>query len=385
MSKDTSNSVLSDDWHASLPDSDHVRVFRSRDWLTSQLGPLSTWTLELRLYTLQAFADVRPLCIWWGPSKIAVYNEAYIPLAGGTHPTLMGSAFADKFPEAVAQINPLFALAEQTKKSPPAVETRLLLDRNGSLEEAIFDASFVPLMLQDGTVGGVNSSLLETTTQVLADRRRAMLNLISTPVGQLTSTTVHAYMATCLSTNKLDIPFALLYKVQREAEDGNHEIALLQTTGLSLSVLPNIKTVRLFDDSGFPPLLRSAQKAITTGPIDKDTADIDWESVEWEGHGQAPRYLTTIPLECAGRLHGFLVVGNNPRRPIDEQYHQFMADLQRYLTAAITATIGVEEAQARNQRLQDQLYESERQIRYLAQHSNIAMMQFKLDGSLIWA
>jgi len=85
--------------------------------------------------------------------------------------------------------------------------------------------------------------------------------------------------------------------------------------------------------------------------------DIAFEDVRWEGHGQAPRYFTPIFLSNSDRLHGFSGLRNNSRRPIGDDYYQFMSDLQRHATAAtsITATTRIEEAIKRNQRLQDQI------------------------------
>lgn len=57
--------VSSDNWPVLLPDTDHARLLRSVDWSVTRLGALTTWPLELRLYTIQAFGDVNPVCIWW--------------------------------------------------------------------------------------------------------------------------------------------------------------------------------------------------------------------------------------------------------------------------------------------------------------------------------
>lgn len=65
MSNLQSIPVGTDDWTALLPDTEHVRFFKSRNWSETLLGPLNTWGLEIRLYTLHAFADARPVCLWW--------------------------------------------------------------------------------------------------------------------------------------------------------------------------------------------------------------------------------------------------------------------------------------------------------------------------------
>ncbi|KAK5937641.1 hypothetical protein PMZ80_010262 [Knufia obscura] len=297
----------------------------------------------------------------------------------------MGRRFQDTFPEVAHNIMPVFAQADATRKAAPIVELPLYLKRNHFLEECFFDGSLVPVLLQDGTVGGIYNSVQEVTRQKLSDRRTKMLNLISGSADRQTSTSVYAHIADCLSTNTLDIPFALLWQVENEYDDGNHELTQIDSLGFPRDAKLKPQSARLHDSTGFMPLLRAARSQATTTAFDKDCGNIDWNDVQWAGHGEQSQFLTTLPLLSTGRLHGFLLVGNNPRRPVNEQYHQFMSDLQRHATSAVAATIGAEEAMKRNQRLQEQLLESERQIRYMAQHSDIGMMQLALDGTLIWA
>lgn len=53
------------DWTEDLPKTDHVRFFRETDWSKSSLGPLSTWSPTLRLFTGFVLADSRAACLWW--------------------------------------------------------------------------------------------------------------------------------------------------------------------------------------------------------------------------------------------------------------------------------------------------------------------------------
>ena len=53
------------DWTLDIPDTDHVRFFRSVPWHYSLLGPLQSWGIALRLYAYQVFADKRPSCVYW--------------------------------------------------------------------------------------------------------------------------------------------------------------------------------------------------------------------------------------------------------------------------------------------------------------------------------
>jgi hypothetical protein len=63
------------DWTLDLPDTDHVRFFRSRDWPSTALGPLETWASALRLHTYTLFADTRPACLYWYDLGICAQSD----------------------------------------------------------------------------------------------------------------------------------------------------------------------------------------------------------------------------------------------------------------------------------------------------------------------
>ncbi|KAK5081186.1 hypothetical protein LTR05_007980 [Lithohypha guttulata] len=372
--------VSSDDWAALLPDTDHARLFRSTNWSATDLGPLSTWPFELRLYTIQAFGDVNPVNIWWGPGLTAIYNDAYVPFTGDRHPASLGANFNNIFAEVAHLIQPLFDQARATRKATILAEMPLTLRRTLVNEETWFDATLVPVVSHDGLVAGIYNTAHEKTRQKLTDRRSHMLNQISTPSTHFTSTTVYTHIADCLATNNYDIPFALLYAVQTESADGNHELELRASVGLSLT-----HPTKVDDGDAMLPFLRSVEQKPMTASFYDDFGGIDWGSVEWRGHQEPPQVFSVIPITGAERPHGYIVVGSNPHRPIDDDYTNFVSDLQRHITTAIVASISVEESLIRNARLEAQLAERERQVRYMAQHADICMMQLGPNGTLAWA
>lgn len=73
-----------------------------------------------------------------GDDLVAIYNEAYVPLAGQKHPGLMGSRYCDAWPEIWTDIEPFFIDAKTTAKATYK-DDRLFTWRNGFLEEAYFD------------------------------------------------------------------------------------------------------------------------------------------------------------------------------------------------------------------------------------------------------
>ena len=145
-SKQGEDTRIGYDWTEQLPKTDHVRFVRNIDWARSGLGPMKDWDATLRLFTGFVLADSRAACLWWGPDCIAIYNEHFAPMSAGVHPTLMGSTYAQGFPELWPAISGLFEEGRRTglgQNVSSAVP--LLVERNGWKEEAFFSGSFVPI------------------------------------------------------------------------------------------------------------------------------------------------------------------------------------------------------------------------------------------------
>jgi hypothetical protein len=134
------------DWTEDLPQTDHMRLFRQTDWISNGLGPPRDWDPTLRLFVNFVQADSRAACLWWGPDYVAIYNEAFVPLCHLVHPALMGSTYAQGFPELWPHIRLLFEEGIRTGLGQNVTsDTPLLVERNGWKEEAFFTGSFVPI------------------------------------------------------------------------------------------------------------------------------------------------------------------------------------------------------------------------------------------------
>ncbi|KAJ8605664.1 hypothetical protein MRB53_041381 [Persea americana] len=82
------------DW-TRLPISDslpsHIKFARSVDWGATSLGPIENWNADLRQMCNLIMASPHPAAMYWGEDLVAIYNEAYVLLAGQKHPKLMDS------------------------------------------------------------------------------------------------------------------------------------------------------------------------------------------------------------------------------------------------------------------------------------------------------
>ncbi|RDW80980.1 hypothetical protein BP5796_05678 [Coleophoma crateriformis] len=366
-------------WSADLPATAHVEFFRSRNWDDNLLGPLEQWGLALRIHMHTLFADSRPSCIYWGARRVAIYNEAFVPLAGATHPRLMGIAFRDGFPEIWQNIEPIFDQAEASGLAVDVNELPLMVMRNNFLEESFFTGNFNPIRGDDGRIHGFYNSVWERTGITLSARRTAMLNKISSPPEKYNTTTVTGHFVRSFETNPYDIPMLVLYRADEESVPGQCIMTMTGSIGLpaghTFVTQADIKALE------FPmPLLRKSRAGTITVEV-----GADFDGVKWRGFAEPSKFVSVVPLEHGGRLFGCLLIGANPRRPIDSDHHQFMADISRHLSHTLASLIDIDEARKRQERLEAQLAGTERQIRYLAQHASVAMAHLSLDGSLIWA
>ena len=67
-----------------------------------------------------------PAAMYWGEDLIAIYNEAYVPLAGQKHPALMGQSYKEAWAEIWEQVEMVFEQAQATGKATMKVWTILL-------------------------------------------------------------------------------------------------------------------------------------------------------------------------------------------------------------------------------------------------------------------
>ncbi|MFS4418239.1 PAS domain-containing protein [Maribacter sp. 2307ULW6-5] len=143
-------------------------IMRAKDWKTSPLGPPATWPMSLRFAVSTMLHTAFPNFIFWGKEQICLYNDAYRPSLGenGKHPDILGIRGKDAFPEIWDTIGPMLQNVRQNGE-PTWSENQLIpFYRNGRVEDIYWTFSYSPLFLEDGTIGGVLTTCMETTAAV---------------------------------------------------------------------------------------------------------------------------------------------------------------------------------------------------------------------------
>ncbi len=100
----------------------HIQFARSIDWAATSLGPIEHWPAALRGMCNLIMASPHPAAMYWGVDYIAIYNEAYIPLAGQKHPMLMGQSYKEAWAEIWHDVKDVFASAKTTGEATMKVK-----------------------------------------------------------------------------------------------------------------------------------------------------------------------------------------------------------------------------------------------------------------------
>ena len=155
-------------------------LMREHDWAQTPVGPVAGWPQSLHTALSILLASGSPMYIAWGKDLVQFYNDAARPLLGSTkHPAALGQNAAASFAEIWDVLGPIFEQVMNEGKTTTLTDQRFLLDRHGYLEECYFTVSYSAVRDETGGVGGVFVTCLETTEQVLGERRLQTLRQLS--------------------------------------------------------------------------------------------------------------------------------------------------------------------------------------------------------------
>ncbi|KAF6234915.1 hypothetical protein HO173_006845 [Letharia columbiana] len=349
----------------------HIQFTRSIDWASTPLGPIEEWAPELRSMCNLIMASPHPAAMYWGPDLIAIYNEAYILLAGQKHPKLMGQSYRDAWPEIWDSVEGVFQNAITTGQATMKDDDCLFIQRafeQGHLEETYFSWSIIPLVGSDGSVVGLYNPAFEKTRRKVAERRMLTLR----EIGEKTTSArdLKSFWQQCLrglEYNEHDSPFVLLYSITDDPDSDSSSMHSKSSVGIKQCVLegslgiPNghpaaTPVIDLRNGSEyFARVFREATKG--DRPIflsvEDGTLDAEYlEGIEWRGFGDPCTAAVCCPVHLTGgeSTMGFLVMGVNPRRPYDDDYSLYVQLLSRQLATAMASVVLFEEEIARGRR-----------------------------------
>ena len=150
-------------------------LFSNTDWSRTPLGPVEQWPQSLRIAASICLNSRFPMFVWWGPSLVKIYNDAYVPMLGKRHPGAFGGraieVWSDIWPVLEPQVEAVMERGQPTWNE----RVLLVMERNGYPEDTWFTWSYSPIHDDQGRIGGLFCACREETAQVLAERERDRL------------------------------------------------------------------------------------------------------------------------------------------------------------------------------------------------------------------
>lgn len=145
-----------------------------RRWTGAEtpLGPVSAWPARLRSAVQVVLATPTPMVMFWGPSGLLFYNDAYAVIAGAKHPDILGCALHEAWPEVRDLHDEVMGTVFEGGQPLSFRDLPLVLHRNGAAEDVWLNVDYSPIFDDDGGVLGVLAVVTETTKLIHAQRER---------------------------------------------------------------------------------------------------------------------------------------------------------------------------------------------------------------------
>ncbi len=321
-------------------------VIESIDWGRTPLGPRDRWPQSLRTALSICLGSRFPMAIWWGPSGIQLYNDGYRMILGRKHPHSMGQVGWECWAEIWDVVGPLYDQVMQQGEPIWSEDLLLLMERYGYEEETYFTFSYSPVRDESGEVGGVLITCVETTERVLGERR---LNTLKDIGASATQSVEHAFAlsAETLAQNPLDLPFALLYRVDQAEGD----IRLAATSGIDANH-PAVPA-GLGMESADPDAWGLREVARTGRAVLVEGLPTRFGALPSGGWPDPPTAALSLPVLLPGHdlPTAILVAAVSPRRALDESYRAFFELLAGRIAATVAETLAYEEERQRAESL----------------------------------
>jgi PAS domain S-box-containing protein len=327
------------------------RRARAFDWSRTPLGDPEAWPSSLKTAARIMLNSRFPMFVWWGPELVNLYNDAYVPMLGKRHPDALGRPAAEIWSEIWPTIGPQTEAVLRRGEATWSSERLLVLERNGFAEEAYFTFSYSPIPGDDGGVGGLYCAVIEDTARVLGERRLRTLRELAARTTDSARSAVDAcrIAALCLSGNRHDLPFALVYLLDGDVG----ALRLAGVTGLAEGSPAAPPSVDPSGATGPAPAWPFAEALGSGRPVVVADLGARFGPLPGGAWPEPARQAVVVPIARPGQAThaGLLVAGLSPRLEYDEAYRGFTASIAVHLATAIANARAYEEERRRAEAL----------------------------------
>lgn len=151
-----------------------VEEIKRIDWSKNPLGQPESWPRPLKTAVQMMLASHFPKAIAWGPEFITFYNDAFRTILRDKQ-NCIGQPFNEIWAEVWDDIGPI---AERAMRGEATFieDFPLLVNRSGFDEQCYFTFCYSPILNEDGSVGGMMDTVIETTGKVEAEKNARIMN-----------------------------------------------------------------------------------------------------------------------------------------------------------------------------------------------------------------
>ncbi|MCP1652664.1 ATP-binding protein [Pseudomonas nitroreducens] len=292
-------------------------LIRQHDWASSPLGPMDQWPAILKGILEVGLNSRLPVCIYWGPEFILLYNDAWSAIPGDKHPACLGQPARVAWSDIWSILDPMYNGILQTGVAAHEEDRLLPMVRFGYVEEAYFTYNVSPIFGQDGKPIGLFNTAVETTGNVIQQRRQRLLTRLAERLGQADDSAQICTLAfALLGEAGHDVPFCLLYRAG----------TLIGACGTDTR--DRFAPAQLTAEDDPLHLFNGLQQAHQT-PLGSQHA---------RAFAPWPEVLdSTYATPLDGDTESLAVFGISPRRRLDEHYATFFNELAALLGHALAA------------------------------------------------
>jgi PAS domain S-box-containing protein len=309
--------------------SEMAHRMRSFDWSKTVLGLPETWPLNLRTCVRIILTSRQPMFVWWGEQLIHLYNDGYTAILGAKHPTALAQPAPQVWSEVWDVAGPRAEFAMRRDEGTYDEALPFIMLRKGYPEETYVTFSYSPIPDDRGGFGGILCPASEDTQRIIGERQLALLReLPARTADARTWRDACRLAASAIETNPNDLPFALIYTMDRKG--GPASLAAAAGIGEKNNLPP--EALRL-DNPVLWPLEEVCDKRRACQVADLTSAEQALPQVL----GYPVQQAIALPIALSGEVdtNAILVAGLNPLRAFDDNYRSFLELVAAGILAAM--------------------------------------------------
>ncbi|MES2647658.1 MAG: ATP-binding protein [Bacteroidota bacterium] len=293
---------------------------REFDWSKTSMGPVTSWPQNLRTCIRIMLASRQPIWIGWGKELIKFYNDPYKSIVGGKHPLALGMPASIVWEDIWQDIGPMLKQVMEKDEGTYVESQLLIMERNGYPEETYYTFSYTPIPGDQGETAGMICANTDDTERIISERQLKTLTQLgkvltdATSVNEIIEKSIHT-----IQQNQQDFPFSLFYSVAKNQVILSHRSKL----GEAEARVPHI--IELDDENEIGKLFKQAAEQKTIQVLDDlQTKFGEMPTGAWK---VSPGKAIILPILQTSSIepYGFIMVGLNPFRLLDEKYRSFFS------------------------------------------------------------